>query len=135
MIRQGSPDLIDVFLRTKNMPVANDTSVGVGFAPLSPTEQAVMDVEQLLNSAKFKKKYPEVGEDVKVMGMRIKDKLNITVAAAMVSGKIPDASPLRERHRRRQEPGRGPALQDRVSRPPSGSTAATTPRGAAITSR
>jgi S-adenosylmethionine synthetase len=92
MIRQGSPDLISVFLRKKQMPVANDTSVGVGFAPLSPTEKAVMDVEQLLNSSKFKKKYPEVGEDVKVMGLRIKDKLNITVAAAMVSGKIPDAS-------------------------------------------
>jgi len=92
MIRQGSPDLISVFLRKKEMPVANDTSVGVGFAPLSPTESAVMGVEQLLNSPDFKKKYPEVGEDVKVMGLRVKDKLNITVAAAMVSGKIPDAS-------------------------------------------
>jgi S-adenosylmethionine synthetase len=92
MIREGSPDLISVFLRKKEMPVANDTSVGVGFAPLSPTEQSVFDIEQLLNSPKFKKKYPEVGEDVKVMGMRVKDKLNITVAAAMVSGKIPDAS-------------------------------------------
>jgi S-adenosylmethionine synthetase len=92
MIRQGSPDLISVFLRKKEMPVANDTSVGVGFAPLSSTERAVMDVEQLLNSSKFKKKYPEVGEDVKVMGMRLKDKLSITVAAAMVSGKIPNAS-------------------------------------------
>jgi len=92
MIRQGSPDLISVFLRKKTMPVANDTSVGVGFAPLSPTERAVMDVEQLLNSSKFKKKYPEVGEDVKVMGMRVKKKLNITVAAAMVSGQIPNAS-------------------------------------------
>jgi S-adenosylmethionine synthetase len=92
MIRQGSPDLISVFLRKKAMPVANDTSVGVGFAPLSQTEQAVMDVEQLLNSANFKKKYPEVGEDVKVMGLRNDKKLNITVAAAMVSGKIPDAS-------------------------------------------
>lgn len=92
MIRQGSPDLISVFLRKKDMPVANDTSVGVGFAPLSPTENAVMEVEQLLNSSKFKKKYPEVGEDVKVMGLRVNDKLNITVAAAMVSSKIPDAS-------------------------------------------
>jgi S-adenosylmethionine synthetase len=92
MIRPGSLDLIDVFLRTKNMPVANDTSVGVGFAPLSPTENAVMEIENLLNSGKFKKKYPEVGEDVKVMGMRVKKKLNITVAAAMVGGKIPDKS-------------------------------------------
>lgn len=92
MIRQGSPDLISVFLRKKQMPVANDTSVGVGFAPLSPTERTVMEIEQMLNSGRFKKKYPEVGEDVKVMGMRVKNKLNITVAAAMVSGKIPDAS-------------------------------------------
>ena len=92
MIRQGSPDLISVFLRTKEMPVANDTSVGVGFAPLSPVERTVLDIEQLLNSRTFKKRYPEVGEDVKVMGLRIKDKLTVTVAAAMVSGQIPDAS-------------------------------------------
>ena len=92
MIRQGSPDLISVFLRKKQMPVANDTSVGVGFAPLSPTERAVYDVEHLLNAAKFKRRYPEVGEDVKVMGLRVRDKLTITVAAAMVSGKIADAA-------------------------------------------
>ncbi|MGD0637383.1 MAG: methionine adenosyltransferase [Nitrososphaerales archaeon] len=92
MIRQGSPDLISVFLRKKEMPVANDTSVGVGFAPLSQTESTVLEIEKLLNSGKFKKKFPEVGEDVKVMGLRVKDKLTVTVAAAMVSGKIPDAS-------------------------------------------
>jgi S-adenosylmethionine synthetase len=92
MIRQGSPDLISVFLRKKQMPVANDTSVGVGFAPLSQTESTVLEIEKLLNSGKFKKKFPEVGEDVKVMGLRVKNKLTVTVAAAMVSGKIPDAS-------------------------------------------
>ncbi len=92
MIRQGSPDLISVFLRKKQMPVANDTSVGVGFAPLSQTERTVLEIEKMLNSGKFKKKFPEVGEDVKVMGLRVKNKLTVTVAAAMVSGKIPDAS-------------------------------------------
>src|SRR6266849_2785307 len=92
MIRAGSPDLVAVFLRKKSMPVANDTSVGVGFAPLSETEKIVFDIEQLLNSSKFKKKYPAVGEDVKVMGMRVGKKLNAQVAAAMVSGKIKDAS-------------------------------------------
>jgi S-adenosylmethionine synthetase len=91
MIRAGSPDLVAVFLRKKSMPVANDTSIGVGFAPLSSTERVVLDIEQLLNSSKFKKKYPAVGEDVKVMGMRVDKKLNITVAAAMVSGEIKDA--------------------------------------------
>ena len=92
MIRPGSPDLVAVFLRKQLMPVANDTSIGVGFAPLSETEKVVFSIEQLLNSSKFKKKYPAVGEDVKVMGMRVGKKLNATDAAAMVSGQIKDAS-------------------------------------------
>ena len=91
-IKQGSPDLVAVFMRKGAMPVANDTSIGVGYAPLTPTEDIVLGAEKLLNSAPFKKKYPEVGEDVKVMGMRRGKKLETTVAAAMVSGKIPDAS-------------------------------------------
>ena len=92
MIKQGSPDLISVFLRKKGMPISNDTSVGVGYAPLSPTESLVLGIEQRLNSSAFKKKYPEVGEDVKVMGMRRGKKLDVTVAAAMVSHLVPDAS-------------------------------------------
>lgn len=92
MIKQGSPDLVSVFMRKKSMPVSNDTSIGVGYAPLSPTEKEVLGIERLLNSRQFKRKYPEVGEDVKVMGMRRGKRLDITVAAAMVSGKVPDAS-------------------------------------------
>ena len=37
-------------------------------------------------------KYPEVGEDIKVMGLRMGKRLEATVAAAMVSSKVPDAS-------------------------------------------
>ncbi len=92
MIKEGSPDLVAVFMRRRAMPVSNDTSIGVGYAPLSPTEKEVLGVERLLNSPSFKKKYPEVGEDVKVMGLRRGKRLSLTVAAAMVSGKIPDAS-------------------------------------------
>jgi S-adenosylmethionine synthetase len=91
-IKQGSPDLVAVFMRKGVMPVSNDTSIGVGYAPLTPTEDIVLSTEKFLNSAPFKKKYPEVGEDVKVMGMRLGKKLEATVAAAMVSSKIPDAS-------------------------------------------
>lgn len=90
-IKQGSPDLVAVFMRKGAMPVSNDTSIGVGYAPLTPTEEVVLGTEKLLNSPAFKKKYPEVGEDVKVMGMRRGKRLEATVAAAMVSGKIPDA--------------------------------------------
>ena len=91
-IKQGSPDLVAVFMRKGTMPVSNDTSIGVGYAPLTPTENLVLGSEKLLNSPDFKKKYPEVGEDVKVMAMRRGRKLEMTVAAAMVSSKTPDAS-------------------------------------------
>jgi len=59
---------------------------------LTPTEKLVLAVEKRLNSRDFKNKYPEVGEDVKVMGLRKGKKLDLTVAAAMVGPKIPDAS-------------------------------------------
>jgi S-adenosylmethionine synthetase len=90
-IKQGSPDLVDVFLRKGAMPVSNDTSIGVGFAPLSPTEKLVLDTEQRLNDPMFKDAYPEVGEDVKVMALRRGEKVDLTVAAAMVGPKTPDA--------------------------------------------
>ncbi len=91
-IKQGSPDLVAVFLRKGAMPISNDTSIGVGYAPLSPTENLVLGAEHRLNSAEFKRRYPEVGEDVKVMAFRRKKRVNLTVAAAMVGPKIPDAS-------------------------------------------
>jgi S-adenosylmethionine synthetase len=90
-IKQGSPDLVAVFMRKGVMPISNDTSIGVGYAPLTPTENLVLGVERTLNSESFKKKYPEVGEDVKVMGLRNGKRLDLTVAAAMVGPKIPDA--------------------------------------------
>jgi S-adenosylmethionine synthetase len=91
-IKQGSRDLVAVFMRKGAMPVSNDTSIGVGYAPLTPTENLVLSTEKLLNSDAFKKKYPEVGEDVKVMGLRRGKHLEATVASAMVSSKVPDAS-------------------------------------------
>jgi len=91
-IKQGSTDLVAVFMRKGTMPISNDTSIGVGYAPLTPTENLVLAIEKRLNSAAFKKQYPEVGEDVKVMGMRRGKKLDVTVAAAMIGPKIPDAS-------------------------------------------
>jgi S-adenosylmethionine synthetase len=69
--------------------LANDTSFGVGFAPLSETERITLETEQYING-RLKKSMPEVGEDVKVMASRVKDSITLTVAAAMVSGEIHD---------------------------------------------
>jgi len=44
----------------------------VGYYPLSPTEEVVLELERYLNSTKFKAIYPETGEDIKVMGLRKK---------------------------------------------------------------
>jgi S-adenosylmethionine synthetase len=91
-IKPGSVDLTHVFDYTiDDTPRANDTSFGVAFAPFSETENLVFQTEQLLNSDAFKKKHPEVGEDVKIMGLRINDDIKLTVAAAMIAHLIPDA--------------------------------------------
>ncbi|MCD6381161.1 MAG: methionine adenosyltransferase [Candidatus Odinarchaeota archaeon] len=87
-IRQGSQDLIRVFESSNKIPKANDTSVGVSFAPLTDTEKLVLNVEKYLNSKEFKERYPAVGEDIKVMGLRLEDKITLTVAAAIVSREV-----------------------------------------------
>ncbi len=91
-IKPGSTDLTHVFDHSvDDIPRANDTSFGVAFAPFSETEELVFQTEQLLNSDTFKKKHPEVGEDIKVMGLRSNADIKLTVAAAMIAHLIPDA--------------------------------------------
>jgi len=88
-IGQGSVDLRGVF--EQKSVLANDTSFGVGFAPLSDTERLVLESERFL-TLKLKKKLPALGEDVKVMGYRQGEKIRLTVAAALVDSAIDDAS-------------------------------------------
>lgn len=64
---------------------ANDTSFGVSHAPLSKTEKLVLDVANLLNSKKFRKKFPSVGKDIKVMALREKNFVKLTIAIAFIS--------------------------------------------------
>ena len=87
-IKPGSPELTDAFSR--NEVVANDTSVGVGYAPLSETERLVLAAERHLNSAGVKSMFPEVGEDIKIMGYRFGRNLTLTVAAAFVDRYVRD---------------------------------------------
>jgi len=77
----GSAELSKTFQRR----MANDTSCGVGFAPYTELERILLESEQLLNSPSFKKKNPQTGEDIKIMGVRNADSIDLTVATAMVS--------------------------------------------------
>jgi len=87
-IKPGSPELTDIFEREE--VGANDTSAGVGYAPLSETEQLVLAVERHLNSTAFKAAHPEAGEDIKVMGYRFGQHLTLTIALAFVDRFIGD---------------------------------------------
>ncbi|MCI5866881.1 MAG: methionine adenosyltransferase [Methanosphaera sp.] len=89
-IGQGSADLRDVFQRPEDVPSSNDTSFGVGFYPFTETENLVLKTEELLNNKDFKKSHPQVGEDIKVMGLREKDKITLTIASAFVSRYVDD---------------------------------------------
>ena len=82
-IRTGSVDLRATF--DSSIPLANDTSIGVGFSPLTETESLVYRTEQFLNSPEVKQAYPMVGEDIKIMGIRMYDHINLTIAIAFIS--------------------------------------------------
>jgi S-adenosylmethionine synthetase len=71
------------------VPMANDTSYGVGYAPLTETEETVHAVERRLNGP-YAAEHPEIGPDVKIMGKREDDRLDVTVAVAMVDSHVPD---------------------------------------------
>ncbi len=88
-IGQGSQDLRAVYDPSKLL--ANDTSFGVGFAPFTETEKLVYETEKYINGY-LRERYPEIGEDVKVMGMRQDDVINLTIAQAFVDKYIPDKS-------------------------------------------
>jgi len=84
-IKPGAASLQDIFDRSKGEFLgANDTSAAVGFAPKTDTEELILGLERYMNSSDFKKKFPESGEDIKIMGLRRNSTLNLTIATAFV---------------------------------------------------
>jgi S-adenosylmethionine synthetase len=86
LVRPGSADLVDLYDRQRATGawLANDTSVGVGFAPLSPLEQTVLAVERAMNAPSVKQRHPMFGEDVKVMGARHGTAFDVTLSCAFI---------------------------------------------------
>ena len=92
-IGMGSVDLRGVFDHAAVL--SNDTSFGVGFAPLSETERLVLESERFL-TGKLAKRMPSLGQDVKVMGFRRNDAIHLTVAAALVDSALSGPSAYQE---------------------------------------
>ena len=89
VLRPGSQDLRHLFQRKGGeAPLANDTSIGVGYAPLSPLEQLVLAVEHRINAPSTGVRPTAWGEDVKVMGVRIGSDVELTVSCAMVGASV-----------------------------------------------
>jgi len=99
LVRPGSADLAQLFARSKAVPVANDTSMGVGYAPLTRLERAVIDLEESLNAPSFIAEQPAHGEDVKVMAVRHGSDVSVTLARAFVSKHVPSLDAYMEEKR------------------------------------
>ncbi len=91
LVRAGSADLVAIYERQQKTGVflANDTSFGAGFWPLSDLERVVLAAERVVSSAASRGDL-WVGEDVKVMGVRIGNEIRLTIACAMIGRYLKD---------------------------------------------
>lgn len=91
-LRPGSADLRSLFSRQGRAALANDTSCGVGFAPMTDLERVVLAVERTLNDCATKGDHPAIGEDIKVMGVRSGARITLTIGCALIGRHLPDLS-------------------------------------------
>lgn len=83
--------------RHNNHYRCNDTSTTVSYYPMSKLEQAVLKIEQTLNSDKYKKSFPWVGSDIKVMGLRKNNKIEITSCVPLISKYVKDLNDYKDK--------------------------------------
>ncbi len=89
-IRSGSAALTGLFDRPGAAPLANDTSCGVGFSPLTELERAVLEIERRLSSSDTRRERPFIGSDIKIMGVRRASRITLTVGCAFVARHVAD---------------------------------------------
>lgn len=81
----GSSDLREVFRACGSSPIphANDTSFGVGHAPFSDLESLILAVSDHIDNV-LRPRNPVLGTDIKIMGLRNNDEINLTLCVAMI---------------------------------------------------
>jgi S-adenosylmethionine synthetase len=87
-VKEGSADLKQLFAADGQR--ANDTSFGVGFAPLSDLERQVLHLASVLRSSSFRDAFPAAGDDFKIMGLRTGAEQSLTVALALIDRHVTD---------------------------------------------
>jgi S-adenosylmethionine synthetase len=88
VLAPGSEELRRIFAESAEAIASNDTCGSSGYAPLTPTEQLVLDVEGHLNSAEFKREHADTGQDVKVLAVRDGERVAVTVAMPFLAERI-----------------------------------------------
>jgi len=78
-VKEGVESLQSIVARK----VCNDTSFGAAHYPLTELEKSVLDICNLLNG-KLLKRFRFLGEDVKVMGIRVGERFSFICSAAFV---------------------------------------------------
>ncbi len=97
LVRPGSEDLVELFERERRSGVwhANDSSIGVGFAPFSPLERHVLAIDRALSGAPMRAAHPAYGEDTKILAVRRHGKSEFTVACAFCDRYLSDMEDYR----------------------------------------
>lgn len=106
MVRTGSTELVALVQEA----LANDTSIGVGYAPFSSLERTVLALSDHLARMPGDGSL-EIGEDTKVMAVREGEHIRFTIACAFVDRHLRDLDAYLDRRARLQR-----ALVDLASR-------------------
>ena len=77
-------------LRERDVLASNDTSVGCGYWPLTPTEEAVLTIERRLTESDEWRLTPWLGTDIKVMAVRSGNDLGLTLCIPQIAGAVDD---------------------------------------------
>jgi S-adenosylmethionine synthetase len=64
---------------------SNDTSLGVGFSPLTKFEKTILKVEDSFRNKKFRKDKKWLGTDIKIMALKHKEDINITICIPQIA--------------------------------------------------
>src|SRR5208283_4767194 len=81
--------------RQGKVPRSNDTSFGVGHAPFSDVETIIRNSSDYIDT-KLRKKYPAIGQDIKIMGLRDGNTITLTIACAIVDKYCADIKEYQE---------------------------------------
>jgi S-adenosylmethionine synthetase len=90
VLRPRTEAFRDVFIPDWTIPRARSTAFGVGYAPLSPLEQLVMNVERGIVAEIRAGRRRAWGEDIKVLGVRLGRDVRLTISCAMIGPDLED---------------------------------------------